>query len=172
MDSSERKEFLEWRLAKTTDLADIQRIGDAIHVELPERLEVFQEKLTLFPQGCFVLTKNGDVVGYSLSHPWLLRSIPPINQFLDRLPASPECILIHDVAVLPKARGQGSTAVLVKSVVQLAKTCGISHLALVSVYNTRAFWARFGFEEISDVAIARKLAQYGAARYMVRSLVS
>jgi GNAT superfamily N-acetyltransferase len=149
----------------------MHRIGNAIHVELPESPEVFEEKLRLFPTGCFVLTEHTRVVGYSFCHPWRLRSIPPLNQLLVRLPASPDCVLIHDVAVLPEVRGQGSTAVLVGSIETIAKRLDISHLALVSVYNTRAFWARFGFEEFADSALAEKLAAYGAtARYMMRGL--
>jgi ribosomal protein S18 acetylase RimI-like enzyme len=162
---------LTWRLATARDLVEIHRIGNAIHADLPESPEVFEEKLRLFPQGCFVLTEHARIVGYSFCHPWRLRSIPPLNQLLIRLPAPPDAMLIHDVAVLPEARGRGSTAVLVGLIETLAKRLGISDLALVSVYNTRAFWARFGFEEIADSKLADKLASYGAtARYMVRGL--
>jgi GNAT superfamily N-acetyltransferase len=162
---------LAWRPLTAPDLVEIHRIGMAIHAELPESPKVFEEKLRLFPAGCFVLTEHARVVGYSFCHPWRLRSIPPLDQLLIRLPASPDAMLIHDVAVLPQARGRGSTAVLVGSIETLAKRLAISHLALVSVYNTREFWARFGFEEIADSTLADKLASYGAtARYMVRSL--
>jgi GNAT superfamily N-acetyltransferase len=171
MTPSNHASALIWRNATALDLVDIHRIGSAIHVELPESPEVFEEKLRLFPEGCFVLTEQTNVVGYSFCHPWRLRSIPPLNQLLIRLPTPPDAMLIHDVAVLPQARGRGSTAVLVGWIETLAKRLDISDLALVSVYNTRAFWARFGFEEVADGKLADKLASYGAsARYMVRRL--
>jgi hypothetical protein len=171
MTPSNHAAALTWRSATARDLVEIHRIGNAIHADLPESPEVFEEKLRLFPEGCFVLTEHARAVGYSFSHPWFLRNIPPLNQLLIRLPASPECILIHDVAVLPPARGRGSTAVLVGLIEKIATSLEISRLALVSVYNTRPFWARFGFEEATDGGLADKLASYGStARYMVRSL--
>lgn len=171
MTQSNDASTLTWRCATVLDVVDIHRIGNAIHAELPESWEVFEEKLRLFPEGCFALTEHAGVVGYSFCHPWRRGSIPPLNQLLIRLPASPDAMLIHDVAVLPEARGRGSTAVLVGLIETLATRLDISDLALVSVYNTRAFWARFGFEEIADAKLADKLASYGAnARYMVRRL--
>jgi hypothetical protein len=156
-----------WRVATAADLASIQRIGNAIHTDLPERPEIFAEKLKLFPEGCFVLTRDETVVGYGLCHPWRLNSIPPLNQFLGRLPSEPDCLLIHDAAILPEARGQGATAVLVELVTKLAQERKIARLALVSVYGSYVLWARFGFEIVSDTALADKLRPYGKARYMV-----
>jgi GNAT superfamily N-acetyltransferase len=161
----------EWRSATVADLEIIQKIGDEIHINLPERPEVFAEKFNLFPEGCFVLTQNDAVVGYGFSHPWLLRSIPPLDTFLGRLPPSPECLFIHDVVVLSQARGHGAAGVLVSLIARLARQRGIPYLALVSVYNTDPLWARFGFEVVTDPALNAKLETYGdTARYMIHRL--
>jgi len=40
------------------ELQSIQKISVVIHPDLPERLEVFAEKLSFFPQGCFVLIQD------------------------------------------------------------------------------------------------------------------
>ncbi len=45
-------------------------------------LQVFAEKLSLFPSGCHVLVRHEKVIGYGLSHPWILNSIPPLDSFL------------------------------------------------------------------------------------------
>jgi hypothetical protein len=121
-----------WRSAKSDDLEMINRIADMIHVDLPERPEVFAEKLQLFPQGCFALVQNGAVVGYGVSHPWQLNSIPPLDTFLGALPASPECLFIHDVVVLPQARKFGASGELIKLLAGVPRHQGISFLALVS----------------------------------------
>jgi len=42
----------QWRQATAEDLGAIDAIGNGIHTSLPERPEVFAEKLTLFPAGC------------------------------------------------------------------------------------------------------------------------
>jgi hypothetical protein len=156
-----------WRPAIAADLEAAHRIGNEIHAELQERFEVYSEKFRLFPEGCFALSCGEQMLGYCLSHPWLLNSIPPLDQLLGNLPSSPDCLLIHDVVVLPEARGRGAVGQLVDRLTQLAEGRRIPHLALVSVYDTYPFWARFGFEAISGAVPADKLGSYGStARYM------
>ena len=160
-----------WRAATAADLKIINRIADEIHVNLPEQTEVLAEKFNLYPEGCFVLIHNGDVVGYGFSHPWLLYSIPALDRFLGGLPPSPECLFVHDVVVLPQGRGHGAAGVLVELIANLARQRRIALLALVSVYNTHPLWARCGFEIVSDPTLNDKLKSYGdTARYMVRKL--
>ena len=169
MDSGGNEGAGSWRPATANDLVDIQRIGDQIHPDLHERPEVFAERLKLFPEGCFTLVRNQRVVGYGLFHPWVLNSVPPLNQLLGSIPASPECLLIHDVAVLPHARGHGAGGILIGLAAKLAQKRGIPRLALVSVYDTRPLWARLGFEVVADGYLADKLKSYGqTARYMIR----
>jgi predicted N-acetyltransferase YhbS len=93
-----------------------------------------------------------------VSHPWALYSIPPLDQFLVALPAQADCLYIHDVAILPEYRG-------LRQADHLVELCA---MALVSVYGTDAFWARFGFRPASTPDIVKKLKSYGpTARYMV-----
>ena len=160
-----------WRPATTSDLEAVQRIASVIHPDLSERPEILAEKLSLFPEGCFVLGKDSAVFGYAFAHPWHLNDIPKLDSFLLSLPTDPECILIHDVAVLPQARGNRASESLVERISRLAKKQNVRVLALVSVYGSHLHWTRLGFEVASDAALARKLASYGeTARYMVRRL--
>jgi GNAT superfamily N-acetyltransferase len=157
-----------WRPATKSDLADIQRIGDQVHPDLQERPEVFAERIDLFAEGCFVLVRNEQVIGYGLSHPWYLNGIPPLNELLGSIPQSPECLLIHDVALLPQARGQGAAITLIALMAKLAQKRGIPWLALVSVYNTWPLWMHLGFEVVADDRLTDKLKSYGTtARYMI-----
>jgi ribosomal protein S18 acetylase RimI-like enzyme len=172
MEAGSDRGIAEWRPAAVADLAAIQKIADAIHADLPERPEIYAEKLELFPEGCFVLAQNESVVGYCLSHPWLLSNIPALDQFLTTLPSLPNCLLIHDVAVLQQARGHGAVNALIELILKLARKRGFQSLALISVYDTYPFWARFGFEVITDFALSDKLKPYGeSARYMLRRLM-
>ena len=169
MNSSKLETPGTWRAAAVSDLDDIQGIADQIHPDLQERPEIFAERLKLFPEGCFALVQNEQVVGYGLSHPWVLNSIPPLNQLLGSLPQSPECLLIHDVAALPQARGHGAARILIELTAKLARMRGFSCLALVSVYNTWPLWTGLGFEVVADGALTDKLKSYGTtARYMIR----
>jgi len=161
----------KWRAATSADLDNVHQIGEQIHLDLPEKREIFAEKLSLFPDGCFVLVQNETIVGYGFCHPWLLNRIPELNKPLLRLPSHADCILIHDVAILQQARGRGAADVLIETIVKLAKARGIANLALVSVYGSYRLWGRFGFEVVEDTALREKLRSYGGtARYMVLRL--
>jgi hypothetical protein len=160
-----------WRPATGADLDDVVQIGAQIHVELPESRETLAEKLALFPHGCFVLMRNETALGYALSHPWLLDEIPKLNQPLLRLPKNPNCMLIHDVAILTEGRGYGASAALINLITTLARERNIAVLALVSVYGSYHLWSRFGFEAKTDDVWREKLKSYGdSARYMICKL--
>ena len=106
-----------------------------------------------------------------MSHPWHLNKIPPLDTFLKVLPSQPDCIFIHDVVVLPRARGHGAAEKFVEIVADVARERLIPALALVSVYDTHPLWMKCGFEIVQRPDLAEKLQSYGAtARYMVRKL--
>jgi hypothetical protein len=110
-----------WRRARGIDLEAIKVVTDAVHPNLCERREVLGEKLSLFPQGCFVLVHDCKVVGYAFVHPWRTNDVPKLDDYLLALPAEPECLLIHDVALLPTARGKSASKSLIDEVLRLAK---------------------------------------------------
>jgi Acetyltransferase (GNAT) family len=102
---------VSWRPLTQGDLPEVDRIADAVHTELPERLEIFLEKFRLFPGGCFALEQEGKLVGYGISHPWTLNEIPPLDSFLKALPDPATCLYLHDVAIIPEARGHRSLTI-------------------------------------------------------------
>jgi GNAT superfamily N-acetyltransferase len=160
-----------WRPASANDLDEINQIADAIHPDLPEKPEVFAEKFALFPAGCFVLVWHQKVMGYGLTHPWMLNSIPPLDTFLKQMPTHANCLYVHDVAVLPKIRGHGSAGAYIELIVERARKMALNTLALVSVYDTHPLWVKYGFEIANDPLPDPKLQSYGpTAKYMTRSL--
>jgi ribosomal protein S18 acetylase RimI-like enzyme len=162
---------LHWRLARASDLPAISAIAARIHPDLPERPEVFAEKMQLYPDGCRVLAADDEIVGYGLAHPWKLHRIPPLDGFLEQLPGEPDCLYVHDVAVLPDFRG-GVARNYVAAIEHLARASEIATLALVSVYATRPLWERLGFRPVTaNTELRAKLASYGDnATYMLRDL--
>src|SRR3954454_18624424 len=125
-----------WRPAHASDLPAISAIAARIHPDLPERPEVFAEKMRLYPDGCRVFAADDAIAGYGLAHPWKQQQIPPLDRLLERLPDDPDCLYVHDVAVLPDFRG-GVARAYVDIIENLARASGIATLALVSVYATR-----------------------------------
>lgn len=159
-----------WTPLVEADIGEVFRIATLIHLMLPERAEVFAEKLRLFPDGCFKLMYEGRMAGYAISHPWKLYSVPQLDEFLHSLPKDPDCIYIHDVAALPVARGRNAAGLFVEQISLVARTMGVKHLACVSVYGTDVLWARFGFRVATSDEMTSKLASYGeSAKYMIAS---
>ncbi len=160
-----------WLPLLPQDLESVNKIAQQIHPGLPERPEVFEEKICIFPEGCRKLISKDKIVGYGISHPWILNSIPPLDEFLKKIPPKPECIYVHDIAILPEARGKGASAQFIDYAKKLAAQIGLSHLAGVSVYGTMVLWSRFGFKIVESADLNKKLASYGpSAKYMVCNL--
>jgi hypothetical protein len=159
-----------WRPMSEADLAIVNWIASGNH-SLHERPIVFEEKLKLFPAGCFVLADSYGITGYGFAHPWLLYDAPKLDELLFSLPLSPNCMLIHDVVVLPKGRSRRAAAVYSELIADVARENELDHLALVSVYGTYALWSRYGFVISDRSDMAEHLSSYGAtAHYMLRNL--
>jgi GNAT superfamily N-acetyltransferase len=164
---------LHWRPARASDLAAISVIAARIHPDLSESVDVFAEKVRLYPEGCRVLVTDDEIFGYGLSHPWKRHLIPPLDGFLERLPDEADCLYVHDVAVLPDRRGGAARAYLA-TIESLARSTGIATLALVSVYATRPLWERLGFQPVmANAELTAKLKSYGeSATYMLRDVAA
>ena len=169
-----REEIVElhWRRAKPFDLPQMTEIAARIHPGLPERPEVFAEKMRLFPDGCLVLGADHAIIVYGISHPWKLNQIPPLDDFLERLPPDADCFYVHDVVVLPEFRGKLTAGSYIDTIATLARSAQIGFLALVSVYDTDSLWGRFGFRKVAaDAELSTKLRSYGeTAKYMICDL--
>src|SRR4051794_10781367 len=102
---------MTWRPMSAADLAAVEQIAELIHQAYPESDAVVAERLTLFPEGCLVLGEAP--IGYLVSHPGLVGRPPPLNCLLGGLPERPDCLYLHDIALLPQARGRnaGATAI-------------------------------------------------------------
>lgn len=156
-----------WRAMTTADLAAVSRIAAEVHPDFPEDDAVFAERLGLCPDGCLVLVRGDDLAGYVVSHPWVTGSCPPLNALLGSLPADTDSFYIHDLALLPVARGSGAAAIVVDALKELARAAALPLIGLVAVNNSSGFWCRQGFESADGSAMAAKLASYGDdARYM------
>lgn len=161
----------DWLPLTDGDMDGVCAVAARLHPGLPERAEVLAEKLRLFPAGCRKLAAGGRLAGYGLAHPWTLGSAPKLDAFLGALPAAPDCLYLHDVAILPEARGRGAAGAYVEYLGRVAGELGLRRLALVSVYGTAPLWTRFGFAPVS--AGVPPLASYGpSAVYMVKTLNS
>ena len=153
------------------DLPVIMAAAAEVHPDYPEGEAVFTERLALHPAGCLVLAGGDGIGGYVLSHPWRFGQVPALDSLLGALPEDADIYYIHDLALLPLARGGGAASACVHRLAAHARAAGFARMALVAVGNSAGFWQRQDFREAHDEALARKLASYdSAARYMIRDL--
>jgi ribosomal protein S18 acetylase RimI-like enzyme len=160
-----------WRPMTATDLPAVLAVAAVVHPDYPEDEAVFAERLRLFPDGCLVLAGDDGLRGYVVSHPWHRAAPPTLNSLLGGLLAQAGSFYIHDLALLPAARGGGAGGMIVARLVEIAARAGLPCLSLVAIDGSSGFWRRQGFHELHDPALAAKLASYDdAARYMERDL--
>lgn len=161
-----------WRSMLHTDLPAVEMLADEAHPGLPEAMAVYEERLKLFPAGCFVLEEDGRAEGYLISHPIRRDEPPALDSLLGQIVEDADMYYIHDIVVSNRLRGRGYAATGVSQALSTAARDGYQRLCLISVYGTATFWGRHGFQKQEPTnAMADKLRGYGSdAVYMVRQL--
>jgi hypothetical protein len=161
---------LRWRPLASSDLPALLAVAAVVHPAYPEDEAVFASRLRLFPAGCRALVDAQDKLqGYVVSHPWHEASPVPLGLVLAELPAPARTLYLHDISLLPRARGSGAAGTAVRELVALAEAQGLPSVSLVSVSGSAGFWTRHGFRALSPEAGAA-LQGYGDAAFMVREL--
>lgn len=156
------------------DVDAVEAIAARVHPGLPERRAVFEDRLTLAPHHCFVLVRDGRPAGYLLAHPWLDAAPPALDTVLGALPDRPAALCLHDLALLPEARGGGAATALVRAVLVravLARADAHAGAAvLVAVGGSAPFWERLGFAAKVPVVNVQDtgLGTYGPDAVMMR----
>lgn len=158
---------------QSADLDDVVRVAQVSFPDHPEDRACFENRLTLYPQGCLVLDEPpGGVAGYLIAYPWMWGSAPALNTQIGPLPEEPELIYLHDLALAPEVRGRGATTPALDRLVDQTRQAGLDRIALVAVNNAAPFWQRHGFAPAQVPGMEAKLASYGAgACYMTRQLL-
>ncbi len=128
----------DWRPLQAADLAQLDEIAARVHPDLPEDPSVLAEKLALYPTGCFAFAAGDRLNGYLISHPW--RGVPKLNTKLAVIPVDADAYYIHDLALLPGARGMQAGTRIIQQVAEEKRRQGFPRMALVAVYNSVPFW--------------------------------
>jgi ribosomal protein S18 acetylase RimI-like enzyme len=153
------------------DLPAVLRVQEEAYPWHQEELDVFRDRLALYPAGCLALDDGEGVQGYAISHPWHAASPPPLDALLRRLPEQAGTYYLHDVALLKQVHGRGHAAAAADILARHAAAHGFASMSLVAVNNSAAFWQRRGFLPAMTPELAAKLATYGAdAIFMTRAL--
>lgn len=155
-----------WRPMLPADLAHVVAIAEVVHVNYPEDPAVFANRLELFAPGCLMAEEDGQMLGYCIAHPGTVGDPPPLDTVLAALPAGADCLYIHDVALLPAARGRHLGVALARLLEDVARAHAFDRMALTAVNNSDGFWGALGYQPRP----CAKLASYGEATYRVKHL--
>ncbi|WP_432241251.1 GNAT family N-acetyltransferase [Herbaspirillum robiniae] len=162
-----------WRAMQAGDLDAVMAIAAQVHEGFFERREVFAERLALYPRGCMIAQGEGIVCGYAFMHPAKIGYPPALDSLLTQLDAAADCLYLHDVALLPAARGAGLGRALILLLAELALRDAYRFAALVAVHGSAPYWRSCGFEALENAppSLAEKLASYDAqALYLIKRM--
>ncbi|MCJ9429151.1 GNAT family N-acetyltransferase [Kordiimonas marina] len=160
-----------WRPMTADDVEAVIRLAAAIHQDHPEDDAVLTERFALMPEACLILEGSDGPIGYVLAHPCLFEKPPALNALMGTVPEGSDCLHLHDIALLPAARGTGAAGKAVEHVAKVGKAHGLAHVSIVSVNGTEPFWEKQGFRLHTSPALEQKLASYeGSSSYMLRDL--
>ncbi len=110
------------------------------------------------------------VCAYAFAYPSKLGRITPLHAGFAPAPDA-DTLYVHDLAVHPRAHGQGHGRQLAQVLFEAARALGLRHAALVAVMDARPFWEALGFAAADPGQGAAALATYpGDALYMCRRL--
>ena len=167
-------ENLSWRPMTEADLDAVAAIAVLGFPDHFEGRPCFENRLDLYPRGCFVLADASTVRGYLIAYPWRSQSASPLNATIDAIPDDADVFYLHDLALHPDVRGGGHTSAIVEQLADQVGKDGWPALTLVAVNDAAGFWRRQGFvEQAATPSLMAKLASYGPdARYMVRPLTA
>lgn len=151
-----------------TDWPDVDRIQRvAYSADIVEGIETLQSIGGLSPRTC-LLAEDLGALGYLIAHPWTAESLPPLNVILPEIPLDASTFFLHDLALLPEARGRGIAQALVHAGLTAAREAGLKDAALLSVQGSEAFWQKFGFRARPDLAnkVAPVLQAFAAVPFV------
>lgn len=137
---------------------------------MQEPAAVVLARLRAAPATTLVACDGAAVCAYLFAYPSLLGRVTPLDAPFTPA-AKPDTLYLHDLAVAPRALGQGLARRLAQALLDAAAGQGLRHAALVSVQDTRRFWEGLGFELDAGHPPCAALATYpGSALYMTKCL--
>lgn len=141
------------RNATVADLPHLTRIQAACYPDVfLESAATFARKLALSPDSHWLIERDGEALGYFLTHPWAGNTPPALDHAALALPDNADCHFLHDLALHPAARGQGLAPRLIEAALQWGQARGLKRTMLVAVQGSVPFWQRWGFARVGDAS--------------------
>ena len=157
------------RLMSERDIGAIVAIQlEAYSSDLLESEAVIRARRASAPEHAWVAEDQEGVCAYLFAYHSRVGKVTPLDgEFC--IPAQPDCLYLHDLAVAQRAAGRRIGPALVSEALGLARQQQLRFSALVSVQESQNFWNRLGYTaQQPDPEHAEHLHSYQVpATYMV-----
>lgn len=110
-----------------------------------ESLIVLKSKWQLSPNTCLVAEVEGQITGYCLAHPWHNQP-PSLHQDISNDTMPTDTLYLHDMAILPSARGTGLATIILNELKHHALQLGLKSISLVAIQGAHTYWEKQGFK--------------------------
>lgn len=160
------------RLMSEQDIGAVVAIQlEAYSSDLLESEAVIRARRASAPEHAWVAEDQDGVCAYLFAYQSQIGKVTPLDGAFS-IPARPDCLYLHDLAVARRAAGRRIGPALVSEALGQARQQRLRFSALVSVQESRVFWNRLGYvERQPDPEYAEHLLSYQVpATYMVRPL--
>lgn len=161
-----------WAAMQRDDLPAISVLSDSVHGDYSEDIAIYAERLALYPSGCLTLWLGDWTAGYLISHPWHRDKPPALNQAIGAIPATADTYYLHDIALLPDARGRGAGRAATDLVCGFARQAGFQDVTLMAINGADQFWASVGFARVNAADMTAQPSSYGAGAYLMRRAIA
>jgi len=144
---------MEIRLMTMDDLDAVLAIQARAHrPEVHESRASFACKLARAGQTAWLaLDEAGRALGYCLALVWHSHlPLPELDAGQVAAVERPDCLYLHDLAVLPEAGGQGVGRHLAGAVCAEAAAQGMAGVLLVALDGSAGWWRRLGWRDLAD----------------------
>lgn len=136
----------------------------------PESLLSMSAKRLASPTTCLGAWRQRALLGYLLAVPVRWPQLPALNSPSCTVPPDADTLYLHDLALLPGARGSGAGGRLVRQALAAGQAMGLQGAALIAIQQSAAYWQGQGFTAAPppDAATRAKLASYGTGAQLMR----
>lgn len=164
------------RIAPLTaaDMPAVMRIQARCYTAItPESLRSMDAKRLASPATCLGAWRQHALLGYLLAVPVRWPQLPALDSPACTVPPDADTLYLHDLALLPAARGGGAGTRLVRQVLATGVALGLTRAALIAIQQSAAYWRGQGFTAAAppDAVTRGKLASYGTGAQLMRRTV-
>lgn len=136
-----------------------------------ESKQSFRAKLKSNPEYCFIAEHEGKPKAYLVCLAVNDETFPSLNAPDIQRPEQATIFYLHDLAVLPTARGLTLGDILVRTALTKAQT-QFKQSLLISIQGSIDFWARYGYKPIHPVpnALLKKVMSFGTEAILMKKV--